>query len=106
MVAQWMALSKMKEIAARKEVALEKKDENIFQRFVVDVIRVVALGLAKDPSAQGSRRRGGENLPYLEESVCASKARTRAPTVVTRFEVSLSGYGSLEDTCPVITLAS
>ena len=49
---------------------------------------------------------GGENLPCLEESVCASKARTSGPTVLTWVEVSLSGFGSVEETVPIIMSAS
>ena len=60
MFVQRVELLKMKEIADRKEVALEKKDEDIVQRFVVDVIRVVARGLAKAPGTQGGRRRRGK----------------------------------------------
>ena len=74
MVVQCMALSKMKEIADLKEVALEKKDEDIVQRFVVDVIRVVARGLAKAPSEQGSRRRIGELTMFGGVGLCVKRA--------------------------------
>ena len=73
MVVQWMALSKMKEIAARKEVSLEKKDEDIFQRFVVEVIRVVARGLANAPGAQGGRRRRGKLTMFGGVGLCVKR---------------------------------
>ena len=78
MIVQWMALSKMKEIAARKEVDLEKKYEDIVQRFFVDLIRVVARGLAKAPSAQGSRRRRRELIMFGEVGLCVKSVNQRS----------------------------